>query len=204
MHTVLRSATREVVIGDDQPFCIIGERINPTGARSSKSNCAQGDLSRIEIDVAQQVAGGAMVLDVNMGAPLADEAELMVQAVKLDPEPHRPAPVHRLLGRRGARRRAWPLTRARRWSTRSPPRTSALRPSSRSSRATAPRSSLLPNDEYEIPEEPERRLELARKIVDVATRRLRHRCRGHRPRPARHAHRRGHHPCRADARDDRR
>ena len=42
-----------------------------------------GDLSRIEIDVAQQVAGGAMLLDVNMGAPLADEAALMVKAVTL-------------------------------------------------------------------------------------------------------------------------
>ncbi|HCU91745.1 MAG TPA: methyltetrahydrofolate--corrinoid methyltransferase, partial [Actinobacteria bacterium] len=42
-----------------------------------------GDLSRVEIDVAEQVAGGAMVLDVNMGAPLVDEAELMARAVKL-------------------------------------------------------------------------------------------------------------------------
>jgi 5-methyltetrahydrofolate--homocysteine methyltransferase len=30
MHTVLSSASKQVIIGDDQPFCIIGERINPT------------------------------------------------------------------------------------------------------------------------------------------------------------------------------
>ncbi len=67
----------------EQPFCIIGERINPTGRKIFQEQLRRGDLSRIEIDVAQQMAGGAMVLDVNMGAPLADEAELMVAAVKL-------------------------------------------------------------------------------------------------------------------------
>src|SRR5579875_3644474 len=83
MHTTLRSATREVVIGPDRPFCVIGERINPTGRKVFAEQLRRGDLSRVEIDVAQQVAGGAMVLDVNMGAPLADEAELMSAAVRL-------------------------------------------------------------------------------------------------------------------------
>ena len=83
MHTILSSATKTVRIGDDQPFAIIGERINPTGRKIFQEQLRRGDLSRIEIDVAQQVAGGAMVLDVNMGAPLADEAELMVAAVTM-------------------------------------------------------------------------------------------------------------------------
>jgi len=83
MDTVLRSASKEVVIGAGQPFCVIGERINPTGRKLFQEQLRRDDLSRIEIDVAQQVAGGAMVLDVNMGAPLADETELMVKAVKL-------------------------------------------------------------------------------------------------------------------------
>ena len=83
MHTILSSATKTVRIGDDQPFAIIGERINPTGRKIFQQQLRDGDLSRVEIDVAQQVACGAMVLDVNMGAPLADEAELMVQAVKI-------------------------------------------------------------------------------------------------------------------------
>src|SRR6478736_2557228 len=83
MHTVLRSATREVVIGDDQPFCLMGERINPTGRKIFAEALRKGDLSRIAIDVEQQVAGGATMLDVNMGVPLADEAELLAQAVTM-------------------------------------------------------------------------------------------------------------------------
>jgi 5-methyltetrahydrofolate--homocysteine methyltransferase len=83
MHTVLRSPTRAVTIGHDQPFCIIGERINPTGRKKFQQELRAGDLSQIEIDVAQQVAGGAHVLDVNMGVPLTDEAELLSRAVKL-------------------------------------------------------------------------------------------------------------------------
>src|SRR5271155_2350919 len=83
METVLRSASKELRIGGDNPFCIIGERINPTGRKIFQEQLRRGDLSRIEIDVAEQVAGGAMMLDVNMGTPLADEAELMVAAVEL-------------------------------------------------------------------------------------------------------------------------
>src|SRR6266699_1560607 len=83
MHTVLRSASREVIIGPDQPFCVIGERINPTGRKALQEDLRRGDLSRVERDVGEQVAGGAMVLDVNMGAPLVDEVELMARAVKL-------------------------------------------------------------------------------------------------------------------------
>src|ERR1700729_2620318 len=83
MEAVLHSASKELRIGPGQPFCIVGERINPTGRKLFQEQLRAGDLSRIETDVAQQVAGGAMVLDVNMGAPLADEAALMVEAVKL-------------------------------------------------------------------------------------------------------------------------
>ena len=83
MHTVLSSASKQVIIGDDQPFCIIGERINPTGRKKFQEQLREGDLSAIETDVAAQVAGGAMVLDVNMGVPLTDEAELLAKAVKL-------------------------------------------------------------------------------------------------------------------------
>jgi 5-methyltetrahydrofolate--homocysteine methyltransferase len=83
MHTVLKSATKEVVIGHDQPFCIIGERINPTGRRIFQDQLRAGDLSAIERDVAAQVAGGAMVLDVNMGVPLTDEPQLLKTALKM-------------------------------------------------------------------------------------------------------------------------
>jgi Methionine synthase I, cobalamin-binding domain len=83
MHTVLASASSEVVIGADRPFCIIGERINPTGRKKFQEQLRAGDLSQIEADVAAQVEGGAHVLDVNMGVPLADEVELLTRAVRL-------------------------------------------------------------------------------------------------------------------------
>ena len=82
-HTVLRSATKEVVIGADKPFCVIGERINPTGRPVLQAALREGDLSIIAKDVAAQVAGGADVLDINMGVPLTDEAELLVKAIQL-------------------------------------------------------------------------------------------------------------------------
>jgi 5-methyltetrahydrofolate--homocysteine methyltransferase len=83
MHTVLKSASKEVVIGHDQPFCIIGERINPTGRRIFQEQLRAGDLSAIERDVKAQVDGGAMVLDVNMGVPLTDEPELLKTALTM-------------------------------------------------------------------------------------------------------------------------
>ncbi len=83
MHSILRSATKEVVIGHDVPFVIIGERINPTGRKKFQEQLRAGDLSQIEIDVQQQVEGGADVLDVNMGVPLTDEPDLLSKAIKL-------------------------------------------------------------------------------------------------------------------------
>ncbi len=55
MHSILRSATKEVIIGHDVPFVIIGERINPTGRKKFQEQLRAGDLSQIEIDVQQQV-----------------------------------------------------------------------------------------------------------------------------------------------------
>lgn len=83
LHTVLRSATKEVVLGHDQRFCLIGERINPTGRRIFQEQLRAGDMSAIEKDVRAQVEGGADVLDVNMGVPLTDEPELLAKAIQL-------------------------------------------------------------------------------------------------------------------------
>ena len=83
MHTRLSSARKEIVIGHDQPFCLIGERINPTGRRIFQDQLRAGDLSAIERDVTAQVAGGATVLDVNMGVPLTDEPALLKKAIRL-------------------------------------------------------------------------------------------------------------------------
>lgn len=81
--TVISSASRDVVIGFDRPFAVIGERINPTGRRLLAEEMKSGDFSRVEADALAQVAAGATVLDVNAGIPLADEPALMAQAVKL-------------------------------------------------------------------------------------------------------------------------
>lgn len=83
MHTILKSATKTVTIGHDQPFCIIGERINPTGRKKFQEQLRANDFSQIALDVEQQVRGGADVLDVNMGVPLTDEPALLSRAITM-------------------------------------------------------------------------------------------------------------------------
>src|SRR5215475_4047444 len=168
LETVLRSASKEVVIGADRPFCIIGERINPTGRKIFQEQLRRDDLSRVEIDVAQQVAGGAMVLDVNMGAPLADETELMVKAVKLiqsltDLPLCLDSSIVEVLEAGLATYEGKALVNS---VTAEDERLEAILPLvARHGAAVIG----LPNDEEEIPEDPARRLELARKIIDTAT-----------------------------------
>ena len=82
-RTVLSSATREVAIGFDRPFVIIGERINPTGRKLLAEEMKNGDFSRVEADALAQVAAGAQMLDVNAGIPLADEPALLARAIQL-------------------------------------------------------------------------------------------------------------------------
>ena len=81
--TIISSASKEVVIGFDRPFTVIGERINPTGRRLLAGEMKAGDFSRVEADAIAQVAAGAHVLDVNAGVPLADEPALLAWAVRL-------------------------------------------------------------------------------------------------------------------------
>jgi 5-methyltetrahydrofolate--homocysteine methyltransferase len=82
-ETVLSSATREVVLGFDRPFVIIGERINPTGRKALAEEMKAGDFSRVERDVLAQVAAGAHMLDVNAGIPLADEPAILAHTIQL-------------------------------------------------------------------------------------------------------------------------
>ena len=81
--TVISSATKEVVIGFDRPFVIIGERINPTGRKILAAEMAAGDFSRVEADARAQVEAGAQMLDVNAGIPLADEPAILAKAIQL-------------------------------------------------------------------------------------------------------------------------
>lgn len=82
-QTIISSRTREVVIGHDRPFIIIGERINPTGRQEFTAEMAAGDLRRVEADALAQVAAGAHMLDVNAGIPMADEPALLAAVVRL-------------------------------------------------------------------------------------------------------------------------
>jgi len=81
--TVVSSANKEVVIGFDRPFCVIGERINPTGRKALSEEMRWGDYSRVEADAVAQVQAGAHMLDVNAGIPLADEPAILAETVKL-------------------------------------------------------------------------------------------------------------------------
>lgn len=81
--TIVSSSTKEVVIGFDRPFVVIGERINPTGRKVLAEEMKAGDYSRVEADALAQVAAGAHMLDVNAGIPLADEPAMLAEAVKL-------------------------------------------------------------------------------------------------------------------------
>jgi 5-methyltetrahydrofolate--homocysteine methyltransferase len=82
MDTVLRSRSKTVTIGAGQPFCIIGERINPTGRKKLAEELKGGDLSTVVADTEAQVAAGADMLDVNAGIPLVDEAELLATMLR--------------------------------------------------------------------------------------------------------------------------
>ena len=82
-ETVLNSASKEVVIGFDRPFVIIGERINPTGRKKLAEEMKAGDFSTVVADALAQVEAGAQMLDVNAGIPLADEPAILAETVKL-------------------------------------------------------------------------------------------------------------------------
>ena len=81
--TIISSASKEVIIGFERPFVIVGERINPTGRKLLSQEMGAGDYSRVEQDTLAQVAAGAHMLDVNAGIPLADEPKILAETIKL-------------------------------------------------------------------------------------------------------------------------
>ena len=87
MQTLVQSPTKTVIIGPEQPFAIIGERINPTGRKKLEAEMLSGDFSRVERDAQAQVAAGAHILDINVGVtsvePQKTEPELMVKCIHL-------------------------------------------------------------------------------------------------------------------------
>ena len=83
METRVSSATKEVVIGDERPTVLIGERINPTGRKKLAEALQAGDLEIVRKDALAQVQAGADMLDVNVGAVGVDEVALLPQAVQV-------------------------------------------------------------------------------------------------------------------------
>jgi len=81
--TLISSDKMEITIGFDSPFCVIGERINPTGRKLLAAEMAAGDYSRVIADAVAQVEAGATMLDVNAGIPMADEPAILAEAIKL-------------------------------------------------------------------------------------------------------------------------
>jgi len=86
-RTIVASATKEIVIGFDQPFCVIGERINPTGRKKLAAEMVEGNFETVKADALAQVAAGATMLDVNAGVtavdPNATEPALLVQTMEI-------------------------------------------------------------------------------------------------------------------------
>ena len=74
---------KEIIIGFDAPFCVIGERINPTGRKLLAAEMAADDYSRVLADAVAQVEAGATMLDVNAGIPMADEPAILAKAIQL-------------------------------------------------------------------------------------------------------------------------
>ena len=81
--TLISSHKQEITIGFDSPFCVIGERINPTGRKLLAAEMAANDYSRVLSDALAQVEAGATMLDVNAGIPMADEPAILAKAIQL-------------------------------------------------------------------------------------------------------------------------
>jgi 5-methyltetrahydrofolate--homocysteine methyltransferase len=168
LETTLRGTSADVVIGHAHRFCLIGERINPTGRRIFQEQLRAGDLSAIERDVKAQVEGGADVLDVNMGVPMTDEPELLAKAITLVQQlTDKPicidSSVVEALEAGLAAYQGRALVNS---ITAEDDRMEAILPLVKKYDAAI---IALPNDAEEIPMEADRRLELVQHIVDVAT-----------------------------------
>jgi len=88
-RTIVESKSKTAIIGFDQPFCVIGERINPTGRKKLARELEAGDFSTIESDALAQVAAGATMLDINAGVvynsnpnPNETEPPLMQEVIR--------------------------------------------------------------------------------------------------------------------------
>ncbi len=167
MDTVVQSRSKTVVIGTDQPFCIIGERINPTGRKAFAGELRNGEYGTVVSDALAQVEAGADMLDVNAGIPLVDEPELLSTLIKLVQDTVEvpiciDSSVVEALEAGLAAYEGKALVNS---VTGEDERLEAILPLVAKHGAAV---IALANDETGIPETPEQRLEITRKIVSVA------------------------------------
>ena len=83
MYTIVKSETKEVKISIDNPFVVIGEKINPTGRKKLAAALKNGDFEYVKQIALRQVAAGADILDVNVGVPGVDEVDLLPKVAKI-------------------------------------------------------------------------------------------------------------------------
>ena len=167
MDTVLQSRSRTVTIAIDKPFCVIGERINPTGRKAFAQELRDGNLERVIEDADAQIAMGADMLDVNAGIPLVDEAELLAQMIRLLQD-HTDMPLcidSSVIEALEAGLDAYEGKALVNSVTGEDERLELILPIVAKHGAAV---IGLTNDETGIPETAEKRLEIARKIVSVA------------------------------------
>ena len=167
MDTVLQSRSRTVTIAIDKPFCVIGERINPTGRKAFAQELRDGNLDRVIEDADAQIAMGADMLDVNAGIPLVDEAELLAQMIRLLQD-HTELPLcidSSVIEALEAGLDAYEGKALVNSVTGEDERLELILPIVAKHGAAV---IGLTNDETGIPETAEKRLEIARKIVSVA------------------------------------
>ncbi len=167
MDTVLQSRSRTVTIAIDKPFCVIGERINPTGRKAFAQELREGNLDQVIEDADAQIAMGADMLDVNAGIPLVDEAELLAKMIRLL-QAHTDIPLcidSSVIEALEAGLDAYEGKALVNSVTGEDDRLELILPIVAKHGAAV---IGLTNDETGIPETAEKRLEIARKIVSVA------------------------------------
>jgi len=167
VDTVLQSRSRTVTIAIDKPFCVIGERINPTGRKAFAQELRDGNLDQVIEDADAQIAMGADMLDVNAGIPLVDEAELLAKMIRLI-QAHTDIPLcidSSVIEALEAGLDAYEGKALVNSVTGEDDRLELILPIVAKHGAAV---IGLTNDETGIPETAEKRLEIARKIVSVA------------------------------------
>lgn len=172
METMLKGITRVVVIGPQRPTVLIGERINPTGRKRLTAALQSGDLTLVREEALAQVAAGADVIDINVGAAGVDQMRLLPQAVRVVMEA---VDVPVALDTASIEALAAALATVREVSPQGKPLVNSVNGEESRLRAVLPLVREygaavigLCMDDEGIPNDPARRVAIARKIVEQA------------------------------------